>query len=163
MIVICDSSFLINLCLINKLHLLSEMYGEVLVPSGVYDEVVRTGVGRVGSEEVQSADFIQVVELDNPDSVDDYAIDPLSRVDAEVIALAKEQEADLVITRDKRLRRCARQEGLNVIHTLTFLIEAKRAGLMEAVKPLLDDMRSKGILVRNGVYQETLRQVGELE
>ncbi len=163
MIVICDSSFLINLSLINQLRLLREMYGEVLIPPGVYDEVVGIGIGRIGSEEVQNADFIRVVELDNPDSVDDYAIDPLSRTDAEVIALAKERKADLIITRDRLLRRYARQKGLNVIHTFTFLIEVKRVGLIKAVKPLLDDMKSKGVLIREGVYQETLRQAGELE
>ena len=162
MIVICDSSFLINLSLINQLRLLDEMYGEVLVPPGVYDEVVRIGEGRIGSEEVRNADFIRLVSLDDPNSVDDYLVNkPLDRVDAEVIALAKEQKADLIITRDRRLRRCARQTGLNAIHTLAFFIEAKRIGLIKAVKPLLDEMRSKGILIREGVYQEILRQAGE--
>ena len=52
MIVICDSSFLINLSLVNQLLLLNEMYGEVLIPPGVYDEVVLVGAGRIGSEEV---------------------------------------------------------------------------------------------------------------
>ncbi len=163
MIVICDSSFLINLSLINQLRLLNEMYGEVLVPPGVYDEVVGIGIGRIGSEEVQNADFIRVAELDNPDSVDDYITDSLSRTDAEVIELAKEQKANLIITRDRLLRRYARQKGLNAVHTFTFFIEAKRVGLIKAVKPLLDEMKSKGVLIREGVYQETLRQAGELE
>jgi predicted nucleic acid-binding protein len=42
------------------------------------------------------------------------------------------------------------------------LIEAKRGGFIQAVKPLLDEMRSKGMLIRDGTYQETLRQAGEL-
>jgi len=162
MIVICDSSSLINLSLINKLQLLNEMYGEVLIPPGVYNEVVEVGANRVGSNDVRNAGFIQIMALDDPNSVNDYIINPLSRTDAEVIALAKEQEADLIITRDKCLRRYARQEGLNAIHTLTFLIEAKRIGLIKAVKPLLDEMRSKGMLIREGIYQETLQRANEL-
>jgi predicted nucleic acid-binding protein len=162
MIVICDSSFLINLSLINQLRLLNEMYGEVLIPPGVYDEVVGVGVGRIGSEEVQNSEFIRIVELDNPDSVDDCVNDALSRTDAEVIALAKEQKADLIITRDNRLRKYARQKGLNAIDTFTFFIEAKRVGVITAVKPMLDEIKSKGVLVRDGVYQEILRQAGEL-
>ena len=160
MIVICDSSSLINLSLINQLQLLNEMYGEVLIPPSVYNEVVEVGANRVGSDDVRNADFIQVVALYDPNDVND--INPLSRTDAEVIALAKEQEADLIITRDKCLRRYARQEGLNAIHTLTFLIEAKRMGLIKAVKPFLDEMRSKGVLIREGIYQETLQQADEL-
>ena len=78
-----------------------------------------------------------------------------------MIALAKEQKADLIITRDRHLRRRTRQLGLNAIRTLAFFVEAKQIGLIEAVKPLLDDMKNKGILIREGVYQETLRQAGE--
>ncbi len=41
-------------------------------------------------------------------------------------------------------------------------IEAKMMGLIPAVKPLLDEMRSKGVLIREGLYRETLREAGEL-
>ena len=94
MIVVCDSSSLINLSLISQLQLLNEMYGEVLIPPGVYNEVVEIGAERVGSDDVRNAGFIQIMALDDPNSINDYIINPLSRIDAEVIALAKEQEAD---------------------------------------------------------------------
>jgi predicted nucleic acid-binding protein len=60
------------------------------------------------------------------------------------------------------MRTRARQEGLTVITTFALLIEAKRGGFVQAVKPLLDEMQSKGILIRDGTYQETLRQAREL-
>jgi predicted nucleic acid-binding protein len=60
------------------------------------------------------------------------------------------------------MRRRARQEGLTVITTFALLIEAKQGGFVQAVKPLLDEMRSKGMLIRDGTDQETLRQAGEL-
>jgi predicted nucleic acid-binding protein len=50
------------------------------------------------------------------------------------------------------MRRRARQEGLTVITTFALLIEVKRGGFVQAVKPLLDEMRSKGMLIRNGTY-----------
>lgn len=34
--------------------------------------------------------------------------------------------------------------------------------IIPEVKPLLDELRNKGVLIREGVYQETLRQAGEL-
>jgi len=162
MIVVCDSSALISLSLINQLHLLNGMYGKVLIPVGVYDEIVEIGTGRIGSDDVKNAKFIQVMTLGDPDSLSNYIIDSLGRVDAEIIAFAKEHKADLIITRDRRLIRYARQEGLDIIHIFTFLIEAKRVGLIEAVKPLLDEMKSKGVLIREGVYQETLRLADEV-
>lgn len=161
MIAVCDSSVLINLSLINQLRLLFEMLGGVFIPPGVHDEVVRQGAGRAGAEDVQNAPFIQVKELHDPDAVEDY-IDPLSPTDAAVIVLAKEQGADLVITHDRALRRRARREGFRVVSLVELLIEAKQSGFLQSVKPLLDELRNKGVLIREGVYQETLRQAGEL-
>jgi predicted nucleic acid-binding protein len=46
--------------------------------------------------------------------------------------------------------------------TAALLIEAKRGGFVKTAKPLLDEMRSKGMLIRDGTYQETLRQAREL-
>jgi uncharacterized protein len=137
------------------------MFGRVYIPPGVFDEVVRRGAGKVGAEDVQTSSFIHVVQLREPDQSALYT-GPLSHADAEVLVLAKEQHADLVITRDRRMRRRARQEGLTAITTFALLIEAKRAGFIQAVKPLLDEMRSKGMLICDGTYQETLRQAGEL-
>jgi uncharacterized protein len=159
-VVVCDASALINLALINQLHLLEAMFGSVCIPPGVYDEVVRRGAGKVGAADVQTSSFIQVVQLRDPNQVALYT-GPLSHADAEVLLLAQEQHADLVITRDRRLRRCARQEGLTVITTFALLIEAKQGGIVQAVKPLLDEMRSKGMLIRDGTYQETLLQARE--
>jgi uncharacterized protein len=160
-VVDCDAPALINLALINQLYLLEAMFGSVCIPPEVYDEVVRRGSGKVGAEGIQTSSFIEVVQLRHPNQVALYT-GPLSHADAEVLVLAQEQHADLVITRDRRMRRRARQEGLTVITTFALLIEAKRGGFAQAVKPLLDEMRSKGILIRDGTYQETLRQAREL-
>lgn len=161
MIVICDSSMVIALSLINQLHLLEEMYGGVFITQGVYDEVVRQGRGRAGSQSVEHAGFIQTKELRDPNPVELYT-DTLSPQDAEVIVLAKEQRADLILTRDRGLRRRARREGIEVFSHVEFFIVAKHNGFVEAVKPLLDELRDKGLLIREGVYLETLRQAGEL-
>jgi predicted nucleic acid-binding protein len=161
MVVVCDSSALINLALISQLHLLKEMFDGVLISPGVYHEVVHRGEGRVGSEAVRDASYICVVQLRSPGHVEAY-IDPLSQTDAEVIVLAQERDADLVITRDRRLRRRARQEGLAAITTFALLVDAKEEGFIHEVKPLLDEMRRKGVPIRAGTYREVLRQAGEL-
>ncbi|MCH8290522.1 DUF3368 domain-containing protein [Candidatus Poribacteria bacterium] len=161
MIAIGDSSILIPLARINQLHLLEEMYGGVFIPQGIYDEVVIRGAGKVGSGEVENADFIHVEQVRDMDSVDEY-VDPLTLEDAEVILLAKEQNADLILSNDRNLRRRALREGFVVSTIYVLLIEAKREGFLPAVKTCLDEMRNKGILIRKGIYQETLRQAGEL-
>jgi predicted nucleic acid-binding protein len=104
----------------------TESLPSVGIPPEVYDEVVRRGAGKVGAESVQTSSFIQVVQLRDPNQVALYT-GPLSHADAEVLVLAQEQHADLIITRDRRMRRRARQEGLTVITTFALLIEANRA------------------------------------
>ena len=161
MIVVCDSSVLIPLSLINQLHLLENMYGGVLISRGIYIEVVGQGSGRAGAQAVRDARFIRVEAVSNGERIEQYT-DRLSRQDAELIILAKEQNADLLITRDRGLRRRARQEGLDTITLWNFLVDAKESNVISAVKSLLDDLRESGMLIREGVYRETLRQAGEL-
>lgn len=46
MIIVSDSSVLINLAWLNHLDLLKELDGEVTIPQAVWDEVVVTGGGK---------------------------------------------------------------------------------------------------------------------
>ena len=162
MIVVCDSSALINLSKIHQLRLLESMFGGVLISPGIHDEVVKKGGGRAGAKEVGDADFIQVQSLRNPDDVQLYT-GQLSQEDAELIVVAKEQKADLIITRDRGLRRRARREGIEVVNLVSLFESAKKRGYIESVKTLLDELRDKGVLIREGVYREALRRAGELE
>lgn len=65
MIVISDSSVLINLAWIKQLELLPQLYGEVVVPTAVWQEVVEEGAGKPGAEELKTADWLQVQEPKN--------------------------------------------------------------------------------------------------
>src|SRR5688500_1674094 len=102
LVVVCDASALINLALINQLYLLEAMFGSACIPPGVYDEVVRRVAGKVGAKGAQTSSLIQVEQLHDPNQVALYT-GPLSHADAEVLLLAQEQHADLVITSDRRM------------------------------------------------------------
>lgn len=60
MIVVSDSSVLINLAWIQQLDLLPRLYGEVIVPMAVWQEVVADGADKPGAEEVKTAVWLQV-------------------------------------------------------------------------------------------------------
>jgi uncharacterized protein len=56
----------------------------------------------------------------------------------------------------------ARQRGLLHVGVLGMLIEAKQAGLIGAVKPLLDDLIAiAGFWVGTPLYDQILRTAGE--
>jgi predicted nucleic acid-binding protein len=57
--VVSDASALIDLARIGELDLLRRLYGELLIPEAVWQEVVIEGAGQPGAEEVRAASWIE--------------------------------------------------------------------------------------------------------
>jgi predicted nucleic acid-binding protein len=49
MIVVSNTSPLINLAVVGRLELLHQLYGEVIIPQAVYEEIVISGSGQPGA------------------------------------------------------------------------------------------------------------------
>ena len=60
MSVVSNASPLINLARIGRLHLLAQLYGELVVPEAVWREVVLEGTGQPGAKDVETASWVQV-------------------------------------------------------------------------------------------------------
>ena len=60
MIVVADAGPLIYLGGVGQLALLQGLFGRVVVPRQVWDEVVGAGTGRLGSDAVAAASWIDV-------------------------------------------------------------------------------------------------------
>ena len=56
--VVSNASALINLARIGKLELLHELYGELVIPEAVWQEVVIEGARQPGTDEVKAAAWI---------------------------------------------------------------------------------------------------------
>lgn len=139
MIVVSDASPLIALAAVGRLDLLEKLYGSVLIPTAVRDEVTAAGSSAPGVREVEQAGWIQVVELRESPLTEALAFD-LDRGECEAIALAVEHEADLLLLDERRARRVAQRLGRPVIGVLGILIAAKRRALLGAVGPVLDEL-----------------------
>jgi predicted nucleic acid-binding protein len=75
--------------------------------------------------------------------------------------LARELQADALILDDATARRVAEAEGRNVLGLLGLLVHAKLHGLVEAVRPMLDDMLAAGFFLDDSLYRSILHQAGE--
>lgn len=81
--------------------------------------------------------------------------------EVEVMILAQEKKANLVILDDNAAKNTAKYLGLKVTGTLGVLIKAKQAGLIESVRPLITEMRKNGFYVSNAVERLVLERAGE--
>ena len=83
------------------------------------------------------------------------------RGEREAITLSLEIHAARTILDDEPARRLARQLGLSVIGTLGILLAAKRRGLLNAIRPHLDDLLRTSFFVGPELYERLLLVAGE--
>ena len=82
--------------------------------------------------------------------------------EAEAIALAVETEAELLLMDERLGRESARHFGLRYVGLIGVLVEAKRKGLVRAVRPYLNELRDiAGFRIRDTLYIRVLRDEGE--
>jgi hypothetical protein len=158
--VVVNTTPIIALSLIGKLDLLRELYGEVSIPPAVRSELLAGGPQGTGSRALSDATWLRVISLLDPRRADLLLVD-LGRGEAEVIALAQEVDAELVLLDERLARRHARRLGLKLTGTLGVLLKAKERGLVSAVAPLISDLQRGGIWLSDALIEQTLRLAGE--
>lgn len=162
--VICDSSTLIHLASINRLGLLRAFYSEIIVPTAVWREVVIEGQERAGVSEVRAA---REEGWLNVASVSDERVLQLLKRDlhpgeAEVITLALEKQAALVLLDETEARRMADINGLNKTGVIGILIRAKLENKVDTLRAELNALRQQGgFWIDEGLYQQAVEAVGE--
>jgi predicted nucleic acid-binding protein len=160
--VVSNASPLINLARIGKLTLLRDLYGELIVPEAVWQEVVVEGAGQPGADEVASATWIKTQAATNRQLVNALQQD-LDAGEAEAIALTLEIGAELLLMDEKLGRETDRHLGLRYVGLVGALVEAKRRGLIRAVKTQMDALRDiAGFRVVDALYARVLQDEGEV-
>lgn len=157
--VVADATPIIALASLRRLALFRDLYRGVLVPEAVRSELTSGGRRPGGPEDLSTAPWIRVGKLRSPMPRDLSA--NLDRGEAEVVALAQEMDARLVIIDDRLGRRHAARLGLRVTGTVGILLAAKQAGLEERIGPLLDQLDLNKIYLSNRLRALALQRAGE--
>lgn len=160
MIVVCDSTILIGLANIGRLEILREVFSKISIPYEVFHEVVEKGSDRPRSKDIRDARWIEVTTIKDKTQVDLLMIS-LDKGEAEVLALAKELGADLILVDEGKARKSAVIAGYNVMGLLGLFILAKKLGLLDQIRPLIDELRRKKFRVSDRVVSEALKRAGE--
>jgi predicted nucleic acid-binding protein len=143
-VVVADSSCLIGLSKIGRLEILHDLFGAVLIPEKVYQEVVVSGKGRPGAEEVKNASWIETRAVQNQLAVKALQLH-LGGGESEAISLAVECGADFLILDDLRARQIAEELGLSVVGTVAALYKSSEKGLLgENIQTVLEQLHQAG-------------------
>jgi predicted nucleic acid-binding protein len=162
MIVVSNSSPIINLAHVGQLDLLREMYGRLVIPGAVF-EIIVSGRGKTGVDEVLGAEWIKTLFLTDR-TLYRTLMDQLDSGEAETIALGRELNADLLLLDERLARTEAAKLGLKFTGILGILVEAKSQHILDSVKPVVDDLIARaGFWLRDDLYRKVLESVGEFK
>jgi len=154
--VIVNTTPLIALADIGQLDLLRKLYTEIMIPGAVDYEIMSEPARTL----VSAADWIKVMNITGMVQKSSFS-SRLHSGEIEVILLAQETAADLLIIDDNAAKKTAKFLGFTVTGTMGVLLRAKREGLINEVKPLLEELIKDGLFVSPAVQNYVLEQAGE--
>jgi predicted nucleic acid-binding protein len=159
MIVISDTSPITNLAAIGQLDLLRLLYGSIIIPLAVYNELTQTTHANPGTEEVKTLSWIHTQTVQDVKKVTDV-LNSESNIhigEAEAIILAIELNAQLLLMDEKRGRMLANSYSLKVTGLLGVLLQAKAKQIIPTVKPLIEQLINQAeFRISAELYQQIL-------
>lgn len=151
--VIINNTPLVALWSLGQLALLRDLFGSVWLPTAVESEFLAVQ-RQTRQQALADLPWLQTVSLHDPRHALSYV--GLDRGEAEVLALAVEHNARLVIVDERKGRRYANRLGLPLTGTLGVLLLAKEEGRITAVSPLVQQLIESGLYFSPSVVQHTL-------
>ena len=121
MIVVSNTTPLSELAKVGQMDLLGQVFGQVIIPQEVYDEVT-TGT-HPAVREVRAVTWIEVRLISNPEQVSTLQTETgLDLGECAAIVLAEELEADIVLIDEWAARKVAQSRNLPVTGTAGTLL-----------------------------------------
>jgi predicted nucleic acid-binding protein len=156
---VCNATPLIHLGRIGRVDLLRELYLRVLVAPAVLVEV-RPRVAEVVAGALAAGWLVETAAR-NALRIAEIEERLGGRGEAETIALAQETPGALVRVDERAARELCRSLDLEVRGTLGILLEAKRAGLVSRVAPILEALLASGFWLDADTRERFLQLAGE--
>lgn len=163
-IVVADAGPLIGLARIDRISLLTTLYGPVIVPETVLEEL-RVDSDRPGARGLADALATGLIEARALPKDCTPDLDRLSLVldagEAAAIMLAQALSCRFLLIDERRGRAIARRHAVPVVGLAGVLLAAKRRGLIEQVEPGLSALSQQGYRLSDTLIAEVLRLAGE--
>lgn len=147
MIVISNSSPIIALSRIQRLDIFQQLFGKVIIPPIVYQEIAPKHKSGLQYEHIHRAvaEFIEVIE---PRKIYSFTRN-LQQGERGVLNLALELNADMLIIDDRKARNEAREIGIRAIIALTadILKQAEAKQIIPSYIEIMAELRAKNIFL----------------
>ena len=158
MIIIADSSALVAVSTCQALGLLDALFGTVLVPTAVYDEVCAPG--KPQSEALKSYLSGKVRSIDMSQQRL-HKTAGLGKGELEAMLLYKSVSANVLLIDDQRAKKSAFANGLETMGSLGLLLLAKDEGLLSEITPRVRLLENSNAYLNPLLIAQVLQRAGE--
>ena len=128
------------------------------IPQEVFNEI-EAGKHKKYYLNLLTFEWIKIEQIQDRKSIA-YFLD-LDKGEAEAIVLATESEADLILLDESLGRFHANHAGLRVTGTIGILVKAKKQGLISELKPLILELKDKGVWLSESLIERILELANE--
>lgn len=159
MIVVSDTTPLISLLKIERLDLLEKLFGNVLIPQAVYEELTVDERFKLEAEQLKQKEFITVRAVKNLDSVSILKrATGLDQGESEAIVLTDEVKAELLLMDEAKGRAVSNEMGFRIMGTIGVLMAAYEEHELtsEEVKECVSGLQRAGRHIGQRHYQMLL-------
>ncbi|MCJ7686229.1 MAG: DUF3368 domain-containing protein [Desulfobacteraceae bacterium] len=158
--IIVDTSPIQYLHQIGQLSLLARLSGSIIAPPQVVKELE---TGRDLGIDLPNIRTLNWVNVRSPQSIAALPlVKDLGPGETQVLALALELPGAVVIIDDNLARQVAESLNIKLMGTLRVLLDAKLAGMVPAVAPLLDQLQCLRFRVDQKTRLAVLKMAGEI-
>ncbi len=144
MIVIANSSPLVALGRVRQLEVFKQLFKKVYIPTTVYQETVVHGTNDVQEQAILQAIDNGSIEIIRPLSEHSFTR-KLHQGEKDVLNIALDMNADLLIIDDKKARNEAIELGFKVSYTSTLIKGAEKRGVIDSYTHVIEELRSMDI------------------
>lgn len=158
MIIIADSSALVAVATCQALDALDSLFGTVLVPTAVYDEVCAQGKPQASILKAYLSGKVHTIDLSQHKL---QKTSGLGKGELEAMALYKAVSANVMLVDDQRAKKSAFANGLETMGSLGLLLLAKEEGLLHEITSRVRLLENSNAYLNPLLIEQVLQRAGE--
>lgn len=157
--VVINTSPLIVLFKSNLTDLLPRLFTEIIVPDGVWDEVVEAGKNDTSSQQLPQVRWAKRVNISVAPIIAAWSLD---RGETEVLSYAWENKDYRAIIDDGAARKVARTLNIPMLGTLGVLLLAKQSDFIPSISDSIVTLQKSGLWLSEDLVEYMKKKAGEI-